>query len=253
MAIVPRAPCLSPVSDPAWHVPDLELPPSMTIVLSVDHRERGLIETLADVQFVVKTLLVGDLMCEYEDGRAWIAERKCANDLAKSITTGHWREQVGRLHSTGCQIFFLIEGDLRSTNVSHASLLGACINAEMRQGSHVIRTMCLTETAAAVHHLVQKGGSSPGVPASVLTTPALSKRQRDDDCETCWVRQLMCIPSISEQVARKLLSEFGNLPALQKALGDEEDVKKITKIHINDRACIGKTRIQTLKRYLLVT
>ncbi len=253
MAIVPPAPRIRPLAEPSWCVPAIDMPPPVTMVLSVDHRERGLIETLADVQFVVKTLPVGDIMCEYEGGSTWIAERKCANDLAKSITTGHWREQLGRLHSTGCPIFFLIEGDLRSTSVSHASLLGACINAELRKGSHVIRTMCLAETAAVVHHLVQKGGSSPGVPASILTTPALSKRQRDDDRETCGIRQLMCIPSISEQLARKLLSEFGSLPAIQKALGDEEGVKKIMKIHINDRACIGKTRIEKMRHYLVDT
>ena len=48
----------------------------------------------------------------------------------------------------------------------------------------------------------------------------LSKRKRDAELETCWVRQLMCIPSISERVARKLLEEFGTLPAVQRALVD---------------------------------
>jgi len=84
------------------------------MILSLDHRESGLIRALGNFQHKVKTLAVGDLMCEYENGSMWIGERKCANDLAKSITTGHWREQVGRLHASGCRIFYLIEGDLRN-------------------------------------------------------------------------------------------------------------------------------------------
>ena len=80
---VPPAPRLGPELDPAFSLPFLELP--RPVVLSVDHRERGLIAALADVQCDVKTLAVGDLMCEYDNGIMWIAERKCANDLAKVI------------------------------------------------------------------------------------------------------------------------------------------------------------------------
>lgn len=218
-----------------------------TMALSVDHRERGLIEALACVPHTVKTLLVGDLVCEYEEGNSWIAERKRADDLAKSIKTGRWRDQVHRLHATGSRrIIFLVEGDLRSTSLSHESLLGACVNAELRRSSHVIRTMDLEETAAVVRHLVEKGGGFPGVPSSL--TPPVSKRKRNSDRETCWVRQLMCIPSISERIARKLLDEFCTLPAIQLALADVESFKKI---RLDDRTCLGKARIQKMASYLV--
>ena len=134
---------------------------------------------------------------------------------------------------------------MRSTTFSHESLLGACVNAELRKNSHVIRTMDLQETAAVVRHLVEKGGSFPGLPSSILTPP-VSKRKRDADRETCWVRQLMCIPSISERVARKLLEEFGTLPAVQRALVDGD----LKKVRLDGRTCIGKARIQKLSYYL---
>ena len=220
------------------------------MAVSVDHRERRLIEALAAapaVPHVVKALPVGDIICEYSENNMWIAERKRADDLAKSISTGRWAEQLNRLHATGCShIFILVEGDLRSTSMNHESLLGACINAELRQNAHVIRTTDLEETAAVVRHLVQKGGSPPAMPPGVLNPP-VSKRKRDADREACWIRQLMCIPSISESIARKLLEEYGTLPAIQRALAD---IKNFKKIPLNSRTCLGNARLQKLSFHL---
>jgi ERCC4-type nuclease len=196
----------------------------------------------------VETLPVGDLVCEYGEGRIWIAERKRADDLAKSIKSGRWPDQLSRLHATGCRrIFFLIEGDLRSTSLNHESLLGACVNAALRQNAHVFRTADLEETAAVVRHLVQKGGGAPAMPPGILTPP-LSKRKRDADRDVCWIRQLMCIPSISERIARKLLDEYGTLPAIQRAL---VDIKSFKKIRLDDRTCLGKARLQKLSHHLI--
>ena len=71
------------------------------------------------------------------------------------------------------------------------------------------------------------------------------QRQRDE--ETVWIRQLMCIPSISERIARLLLDHFGDLRALQDAL---EDLNSFPRIRLDDRTCIGKARLRTLTRYL---
>ena len=215
--------------------------------LSVDHRERRLIEALAGMPHVVKTLPVGDLVYQHGDHIIWIAERKSADDLAKSIRTGRWQDQLGRLHATKCRsIFFLVEGDLRSTSLPHASLLGACLNAELRPNSHVIHTADLEETAAVIRALVQKVKKPPGLPAQIMTPP-MSKRQRDATREGCWVRQLMCVPSISERIARKLLDEYGTLPAIQAALSD---LKAFKRIRLDERTCVGTRRIQTLAFYL---
>ncbi len=55
--------------------------------LVVDARERSLIKVLGK-DIVVETLEVGDILCEYENGAPWIAERKTADDLAASIRDG---------------------------------------------------------------------------------------------------------------------------------------------------------------------
>ena len=216
------------------------------MTLLVDYRERRL-ASLLDVPHHVRNLSVGDLFCDYGSGNQWLAERKTASDLAQSITSGRWQDQVHRLRDTGCRVIFIVEGDLRTTALNFDSLMGACVNAELRKESCVIRTMDLHETAAVVRHLVAKGGSEPGMPPSTLTAPGVTKRERDNDRKTCWVRQLMCIPTISERIAKKLLEEYGSLPAVQQALHDTRAFKRI---RLDDRSCLGKERIKKLALYL---
>ena len=219
------------------------------MTLLVDYRERRLAELL-DVPHLVRNLAVGDLVCDYGGGNRWIAERKTASDLAQSIVSGRWRDQLHRLRETGCRIIFLVEGDLRSTTFNYDSLLGAVINAELRKGSCVIRTVDLHETAAVVRHLVEKGEYEPGMPPSALTPPSVSsasKRERDCDRKVCWTRMLMCVPSVSERIAKKLLDEYGSLPAIQTAL---QAPKTFKRVRLDDRFCLGKDRIQKLALHL---
>ena len=171
-------------------------------------------------------------------------ERKTADDLATSIIDGRWVDQTARLmHSGYRSVFFVVEGDLSSTNLPHETLLGACINAGLQPGSHLIRSACIEETVLVIKQLANKlAGGPPGIPSGLQPK---SKRERNE--ETVWIRQLMCIPSISERIARLLLEHFGNLRDLQDAL---EDLKSFPKIRLDDRTCIGKTRIKTLARYL---
>ena len=51
------------------------------MALIIDARERKLIKQFAADQVVVETLDVGDILCKYEDGFGWIAERKTAGNL----------------------------------------------------------------------------------------------------------------------------------------------------------------------------
>ena len=224
-----------------------ELKTKGAMTLTIDHRERHLMRALETTPYKVKALPVGDVLCEYEDGSSWIAERKRAEDLSASIQNGRWGDQLTRLYGT-CyhRIFFLVEGDLRATSLPHDSLLGACVNAELRSKSHLIRTTDVAESAAVVRHLIEKARGIPGLPPG-LCPPPMSKRKRDSDRETCFLRQLMCIPSISEKIARKLLEEFGTLPALQRAAAD---IGNFPKVRLDERTCLGKARVEKLALYL---
>ena len=76
----------------------------------------------------------------------------------------------------------------------------------------------------------------------------MSKRKRDSDAKTVMIRQLMCLPSISENTAKALTDHFGNLPALLEGLSDP---RKFPRIRLSDRASLGKRRIEILTEYLL--
>ena len=171
-------------------------------------------------------------------------ERNTADDLATSIIDGRWVDQTARLMHSGYKyVFFVVEGDLSSTNLPHETLLGACLNAELRPGSHLIRSACIEETALVIKQLGGKlAGGPPGVPSGLQP-----KSKREHDSGTVWIRQLMCIPSISERIARLLLEHFENLRALREAL---DDIDSFPKIRLDERSGLGKARLRSLARYL---
>ena len=193
------------------------------MALCIDFREKSLIQLLKCLNPTVASLVVGDILCTYEDSTEWVMERKTADDLAGSIIDGRWVDQSARMMTSGYKyVFFIVEGDLSSTNLPHETLIGACINAELRPASRLIRTACIEETVLVIKHLANKlSGGPPGIPSGLQPQ---SKRQRDE--ETVWIRQLMCIPSISERIARLLLEHFGNLRELQDARQDWQSFPK---------------------------
>ena len=78
-----------------------------------------------------------------------------ADDLALSIKSGRWREQLGRLFDSDVACIVLIfEGDLRNTSIPYWSVLGAVVNAELRKNAHVFRTWDRHSATNMVEHLV---------------------------------------------------------------------------------------------------
>ena len=127
-------------------------------------------------------------------------------------------------------------------------VLGAVVNAEIRKNAHVFRAWDTSETAHLICSLVSKlAAPCPALPPS-LDAPMLSKRERDAELETVHVRQLMCIPSISERIARKLLARFGTIPELQRVLTAPGDFPRV---QLDSRSCIGQARLAKLRRYLI--
>ena len=220
--------------------------------LTVDYREQALRDELRSVQHAVAALPVGDVVCHYSDGGAWVLERKTSTDLSRSIAGGHWGDQLQRLHATGLQIFVVVEGDLRDQTLPYASLLGACINAELRHGCSLFRSCDVQETASVIQQLAAKcDRAPPGLPSG-LRPPALenhSKRKREADKQNVFTKMLMCVPSVSERVAGKLFEHFGgSIPALQRA---PVDIKNFPTVRLDDRSCLGQARLKAIAAYLV--
>jgi ERCC4-type nuclease len=151
------------------------------MALVLDRREMSLADALRhSVQFETKDLPVADILCTYSNGSSWVAERKTVKDLAASVRQGRWAEQCSRMHGTGCSsIFFVIEGDLReeSLGMPYNALWSACLNAELRKSSHLIRTWDVAETATVVRLLVQKGDAPAAIPTGIAPPVMLGKRR----------------------------------------------------------------------------
>ena len=220
--------------------------------LVIDSRERGLIQHLATKRatYHVASLPVGDVLCTYGDESAcsWVMERKRADDLACSIKDGRWREQTSRLFASGRRVLFVIEGDLRFLDGMYASMMGAMINSNLKGNARAFRTWDVEETAHLVLRLVQKMQKcpAPAVLAAGLRPPQ-SKRQRESEAESVFIRQLMCVPSVSERIAVTLVKHFGDVETLQEALR----LQTFPKVKIGEKTYLGKARIAKLAKHFL--
>ena len=65
------------------------MPQVLKMALAIDHREKRLINFLQCLRPRVASLPVADVVCTYENGQSWAAERKTADELAKSIGSVH--------------------------------------------------------------------------------------------------------------------------------------------------------------------
>ena len=222
----------------------------------VDSRERTLLNIFRDRSdgFEVKALPCGDIAIEYENGRGWLCERKTCVDLAASLVDGRWKEQTSRLFSCGKKIVIVIEGDLRETEGMYKNVLGAYLNMSLRDVD-ILRTWDAFETFEVLVSLIEKlRHRTPGAPqvrlSDGLQVPKIqgktSKRARD--AESVEVRQLMCIPSFSEKVARTVLHRFGDLSKLRLALADPASFPDV---QLDDKTKLGAARLRHLTRHLL--
>ena len=125
-------------------------------------------------------------------------------------------------------------------------MLAAAVSMNLRS-SALFRSFDLAETASVIAHLMKKLQSHPAPAAVGGLQPPRSKRQRCSD--NVFLLQLMCVPTISERIAGKLVERFGDLESTQDALR----ANTFPRIQIGEKTFVGKARIATLKRHLLRT
>ena len=215
--------------------------------LVVDKRERHLLALFGDGGVQTETLELGDVWCRYEDGSCWVAERKTTQDLANSIKDGRWDEQRTRLASSGLHVFYILEGDFKAVRgLPYGAIVGAYSNLLLHQGiATVIRTADIFETKFVLTQLASKcQGVAKPMPLGVVS----SKRKKEDDTRNIWIRQLACIPTISEHIAATILDHFGSMSALREALRSPETFPVV---HLSRSACVGKKRVAKLATVLL--
>ena len=222
----------------------------------VDSRERALLSVFKERAdgYEVKALPVGDISVEYENGTCWLCERKTATDLAASLTDGRWIYQMNRMMLSERIVFVIIEGDLGRVGRMYNSALGAWLSTAMRD-VHVLRSWDINETFRVLIWLINKlehrASTCNSLTGNRLEAPKLGGglvSKREYDAAHVEVRQLMCIPSISERIARVLLQHFGNITNLRHALSD---MQSFPTVQLSGKKKLGKSRLRILFHHLV--
>ena len=167
-------------------------------------------------------------------------------DLAASIKDGRWNEQKARLLASGCKVFYFLEGDFKSVQgLPYAALLGAYSTIALLEDVEVLRTADINETKYMIVHIANKCQAIAKHPSLDVVC---SKRRKQNAVEDIWVRQLACIPTISDSIAAALIHHFGSLSALREALTDPASFPLV---RLSRGSCLGKKRIAKLAEVFL--
>ena len=144
--------------------------------IKIDNREEDLIKNInylisnipsfKDIQIIVETLPLGDIIICDDNSEKLVIERKSVNDLLSSIKDGRYEEQSYRLNGLdhhNHNIIYLIEGDINRLNnrfkdnkLEKLTLYSAILSLNYYKGFSVIRTFSLEETAIFVCNTVNK-------------------------------------------------------------------------------------------------
>ena len=191
----------------------------MSLDLILDCREHKLIEMFPDTQ--TKQLDIGDILYVNSEDHTeikCIVERKTLNDLSSSIIDGRYKEQKCRLLSSGCKVVYILEGLSKNKfGVKFSTLLSAMLNMQFRDNVTVIRTKDLEETAQILIMLKEKIKSIPdGDEARQIVYESsvnISKKQNMNK-DTVFIKQLSCIPGVSDKIAKDITKVFPSLKKL---------------------------------------
>ena len=144
--------------------------------IKIDNREEELIKNInflianipsfKDIQVIIETLPLGDIIIYDEESDKLVIERKSVNDLLSSIKDGRYEEQSYRLNGLNHHnhnIIYLIEGDINRLNnrfkdnkIEKLTLYSAILSLNYFKGFSVIRTFSLEETAIFICNTVNK-------------------------------------------------------------------------------------------------
>lgn len=191
----------------------------------IDSREHDLIALLKNkypkFKFAIKTLSVGDIQLNDADGAPVLTlERKTWADLEASIIDKRWSEQGHRLRQLEHRYMYLLEGRLKKARLHPNALRGAILNAQIRDKSQFIMMKNIDDTAklcTELHRRFNSKKKGTGLAAPVLSS-GLSKRKRMEDASNIYLKQLMCIPKISEPIATLIAETYPTRQALRDAL-----------------------------------
>jgi ERCC4-type nuclease len=174
-----------------------------TVVVDSREWESRLLAALHSlgVETVIRRLPVAD----YAAGEA-LVERKSIRDLHRSIISGRFWPQIGRLSPNARRPYLIVEGrDLDAGPLRPESVRGALL-AVSELGVGVIRTDSPADSAMWLRLLAHRASKPRG--RRVHAKPSGSRAGEE---------MLAAVPGISNVTARSLLERFGSVAAVLAA------------------------------------
>lgn len=185
----------------------------------IDDRERDLMKDIGDsFSYECKRLDLGDIhICHpLDETPMCIIERKSMSDLEASITDGRYREQKGRLASSGIPVIYIIEdGSIKKHK--EPMVKGAILNTQVRDRIPIIMSKGVAHTAALVGQLKRKEieyFDNKGVHIMETYTPLKSKKSKNASTDDIYVQQLTMINGVSKQMAEDIRMKYPSMRTL---------------------------------------
>jgi Fanconi anemia group M protein len=196
-------------------------------------------------EVVIERLKTGD----FRIGERILVERKTVRDFVDSLVDGRLLEQASRLVGAAPRSLILIEGEglFHSTRVHPHALMGALTTLTLDFGIPVVTTKDGAETArflavASRREESMLDGLSPPArdrleavkpeswtdPVSQAAAGARQLRKRGDDDRAAARALLIAIPSVDDDLAMRLMDQFGTIAGLVWA--DEDEIRSVSGI-----------------------
>lgn len=185
----------------------------------IDVRERELMKNIGDsFTYESKQLDIGDIhICHPTEGHPMcVIERKSMSDLEASIIDGRYREQKGRLASSGIPVVYIIEnGSVRKHK--EAIVKGAILNTQVRDRIPMVMSKGVAHTAAIIGQLRGKDVEyfdNKGEHIIQMYTPLHSKKSKNVSTSDIFIQQLSIIPGVSKQMACDIMQLYSSMKHL---------------------------------------
>lgn len=257
------------------------------MLIKIDNREHTLIKLVKalnndyNLNFTIEVeqMDLGDAAIVDKNGNDIVLlERKKLSDLASSIKDGRYAEQSYRLNGYPLHnhnIVYLIEGNVSQYNdkwsrVKPSTLYTTMFSLQYYKGFSVVRTFDITETAEYILRISDKIKRSKDKVAFYSLTESSVASAKNTESPANYVGVvhkekkknitpqniggiiLSQIPGISTATSKVLMSEFGSLFQLLKALEKDKHCldKLCYKTKTGQERRISKTSISNIIQYL---
>jgi len=266
-------------------LPELQSKSKVGVEVWVDNREKAPFASQFEKDSVIfSTLPVGDIVFFKNGVLQLVLEKKTVSDLNSSIIDGRYVEQKMRMLAAvrdRRQIMYVIEG--YDANTAPKKVTSAIFHTLVRDGCMVhlsssmsctyrhvmliretLEKFCFFFDSENIQQALSQASQVPSL-NDYLTSVKIEKK-KNITLETCFIRQLMCIPGVSFNIAKEIAKTFPTISLLLKAISQEgaqclhsinvsydKDKKKVSSSASPQKSIrkVGKKRAKRIVQFLL--